>query len=297
MGYSYLPEAMSTDVSEQRSPKLSPGTPIRTISDLSVPWGIAITNQGVGRGQILVAETGADCISSLSPEGEKTRVLGGERGSAEGQFYGLRGISVDADGNILVVDGGNHRLQMFKKNGEFVASVGTEGNGALRFMFPVGIGINIRKKIYVCDRDNHRVQVLNPDLTYCHSFGSRGSGKGQLTMPLDLTFDSRNNVYVADSVNHCIQVYAEDGEFLRKFGSKGGGMGELYYPSSVCMDSSDVLYVVDGNGRVCSFSYEGEILQTFGVLRYACGIAVDGCGHVYVSDSGNNRLQVFSLQN
>ncbi len=217
----------------------------RTITGLSVPWGVVAIDDGV-KERILIVETGANGVTSLTPEGDKMSFLGGARGSAEGQFCGPRGIAVDAtNGTVLVTDAGNHRLQMFRENGELVASVGTEGSGALQFKFPVGVGINGKKMIYVCDRDNNRVQILHPDLTYCGSFGCSSSGNCHFSSPLDVAFDSRSNVYVVDSGNHCVQVYTEDGQFLRKFGRRGGGRGELYFPTAVCVDSGDVLHVVD----------------------------------------------------
>lgn len=289
-------ETMTTANCVQGSPNPPPRAPIRTFADLSVPWGVAFTDSGTGKEQILVTETGADCVTSLTVEGEKTSLFGGEQGSAVVQFSGPRGIAVDTNDNILIVDGGNHRLQKFNRNVEFVASVGTMGSGLNQFMYPTGIAISKRRMIYVCDRDNGRIQILNADLTFSGSFGQRGDAAGQFSAPLGLTLDSRSNVYIADSGNHCIQVYTEDGRYLRKFGSRGSGQGKLYYPSAVCMESEDTLHVVDGNGRVCVFSCEGQFLQTFGELRYACGIAVDRRGQVYVSDSGNNRLQVFGVR-
>ena len=48
------------------------GTPIKTISGLKQPWGVAV-NQ---RGEIIVAEQKEHCISIFSPTGEKLRSFG-----------------------------------------------------------------------------------------------------------------------------------------------------------------------------------------------------------------------------
>ena len=45
-------------------------------------------------------------------------------GNAEGQFNGPRFLAVDKAGHLMVCDAGNHRIQVFKLNGEFVANFG-----------------------------------------------------------------------------------------------------------------------------------------------------------------------------
>ncbi len=80
----------------------------------------------------------------------------------KGQFRSLCGVT----GNILVADCRNHRIQKLTKEGQYLTSVGTKGNGPLQFEGPRGITFNpTNNKVYVVD-SNHRVQVLNSDLTF-----------------------------------------------------------------------------------------------------------------------------------
>ena len=61
------------------------------------------------------------------------------------------------------------------------------------------------------------------------------------------------------------------------------------------------MYVTEfGNNRVSVFTCEGEFLTSFGTFGNGPGqfngprgIAVDKNGVVYVSDTDNNRLQIF----
>ena len=48
------------------------GTPIQTWSNLGYPWGVAVN----GKGEVVVAECGAHCVSVFSPCGEKLRSFG-----------------------------------------------------------------------------------------------------------------------------------------------------------------------------------------------------------------------------
>ena len=273
------------------------GTPIKTISGVKGPWGVAV-NQ---RGEVIVAETSGHCVSIFSPTGEKLRSFG-SYGSGHGQFNNPRGVAVDVDGNILVVDEKNHRIQIFTIDGKFISTIGKQRNTNLQFNEPTGIAINPKnKKICILDDENHRIQILNPDMTFSGSFGSEGSDNGQFQNPWDVTCDSTGNVYVTDSGNNRIQVFTAEGEFLRKFGKKGSGNGELSGPIGISIDSDNVVYVAEwGNHRVSVFTCEGKLLTSFGTQGSGPGwfinpggIAVDKNGVVYVSDTNNNRLQLF----
>jgi DNA-binding beta-propeller fold protein YncE len=83
-------------------------------------------------------------------------------------------------------------------------------------------------------------------------FGSAGSGDGEFNNPNGIAVDTDGSIYVADSSNHRIQVFDSTGAFVDKWGSNGSGDGEFNAP---------------------------------------VGIAVSG-GYVYVTDAGNNRVQV-----
>ena len=64
----------------------------------------------------MVTEWGGDCVSVFSPSGEKLQSFG-KHGSGQGEFDCPRGVAVDGEGNILVSDGGNHRIQKFTAEG------------------------------------------------------------------------------------------------------------------------------------------------------------------------------------
>ena len=236
----------------------------------------------------------------------------GQRSEHLGQWDLLRvssitHVSYDSAGNLLVVDGDNHRIQKFTAEGRFLTAVGRKGYRSgqmqIEFDYPNGIAISHKdKKVYVCDTSNHRVQILNEDLTFSSSFGGSGSGDGQFNYPWDVAFDSTGSVYIADSCNHRIQVFTPEGGFLREFGRKGSGEGELSLPSGVCIDSDDRVYVTERNNhRVSIFTCQGKFVQSFGIEGERAGefnepwaVTVDASGLVYVCDTLNNRVQGFT---
>ena len=121
-----------------------------------------------------------ETVSPSSVQVERRSEHLGERAlHAQGQFNEPRGVTVDDDGNILVVERGNHRIQKFRADGKFLTAVGQRGNKHLEFSEPIGVTINHRnQKVYFCDRRNHRIQILNADLTFSSSFGRCGRGDG-----------------------------------------------------------------------------------------------------------------------
>ena len=282
-------------------PVLKLGNPIKIISGVKQPWGVAV-NQ---RGEIIVAESTGHCVSIFSPTGEKLRSFGSQ-GSGPGQFNEPYGVAVDDDGNIiLVADSINHRIQKFTSDNKHItlSSVGSQGSNRSQFNSPISVAISpITKKIAISDKSNHRIQILNPDLTFNSSIGSRGSGNGQFNGPNDVAFDSVGNMYVADRNNHRIQVFNPEGQFLRQFGNESKGDGELNFPTGISIDSDDTVYVAEGlNHRVLVFTRERKFLTSFG--RWGDGqgqfikpfrIIVDKNGTIYVADTSNNRLQIFA---
>ena len=60
-------------------------------------------------------------------------------------------------------------------------------------------------------------------------------------------------------------MFTLEGKFIRRFGSQGSGPGQLNKPYGVALDSSDMIYVADSNNnRICVFSPEGQFLKSFG---------------------------------
>ena len=270
--------------------------PIRVVRSLKRPRSTTLNSKG----QVLVAEQRGNCISVLTPEGDKIHTFG-TKGSGEGQLNYPLGIAVDRDDNIYVSDCYNHRIQKFTSEGKFVAAVGNKGNNHLQLNCPSGIHFNQRNnKLYVCDQCNHRIKVLSTDLTFVRCFGSQGSGNGQFHNPVYAAFDDVNNLYVTDYYNHRVQVFTADGQFLRAFTNKANGE-ELQKPYVIAIDSSNTVYVSEDDRHCVSvFTPQGEYITSFGTkgaqegqFNTVCGLSVDQNDSIIVSDLNNGRLQIF----
>ena len=131
----------------------------------------------------------------------------------------------------------------------------------MRLSWPVGIAVDSSSgNVYVADTANHRIQVFSSNGTFIISeWGRFGGGNGSFNHPQGIAVDQEGNVYVADTANNRIQVFSSNGTFISKWGRFGGaGLGNdtLKFPADIAVDSSS--------------------------------------GNVYVADTANNRIQVFS---
>ena len=81
-------------------------------------------------------------------------------------FYMPSDITVDEEGNVYVLDSGNHRIQKFDSEGNFLASFGRHGQGPGDFQYPQSIDIDDLGNMYVADSGNQKINILKPDGTF-----------------------------------------------------------------------------------------------------------------------------------
>jgi len=177
------------------------------------PSGIAVD----GEGNIAVFDgyNGRVQVHRLS-DGAYIRTIGsGARGNGQFGFlfvapaYG--GIAFDSEGNLVVADSDNHRVQVLRYiDGTHLRTIGSEGAGAGQFQYPMGVAFDATGHIVVVDRGNHRVQVLRySDGAHVRTIGdgSEGSGNGQFNHPFGgIAISNDGRIVVADTYNNRVQV-------------------------------------------------------------------------------------------
>ena len=92
------------------------------------------------------------------------RIIGGEKGDGPNQFCFPAGLCLLPNGNLMICDIQNHRLQeVDPRSGKFIRLFGgARGNGKYEFDHPAGICVMPdTHHLVVCDYKNHRVKLLD----------------------------------------------------------------------------------------------------------------------------------------
>lgn len=161
----------------------------------------------------------------------------------------------------------------------------------------------------------NRIQKLNPDGTIAANLGSTGDDLGKLNFRShgsypngnDLFISSTDTLYVGDSGNSRVQLLATDGTPVDEW------RDTFANPTGMAIGASGAMYVIDhDNNRIQKLNKStGEVLATWGGAGSATGkfnfdktdytdaqtgnaIAVDSGENVYITDTGNNRVQKFT---
>ena len=156
------------------------------------------------------------------------------------------------------------RVQKFSPNGAFLTSWQMEQTDLGK---PKGMG---------CDRDGHLV-VLEPHYSRVNHFtpegkpvaqwGRHGTNDGELAFPRAVAVNARGEMWVSEyGRRERVQRFAPRGaQFLQTIGREGMGPGEFNRAEGLTVDCADRLYVADScNHRVQVFSPGGQWLRAYG---------------------------------
>jgi len=222
----------------------------------------------------------------------------GGKGTDEGQFDSPMGIAVDANGNILVANTNNGRIEKFSPTGTFLSTIGSKGSRHGQLGDPNGIAIDRVGNIHVAEASNHRVQKLASDGTFIAEWAPGFYGPRRIAIGPD------DSIYVVDQGRPCIVKFNPDGEVLATWGSSGSGDGQFRDPTSVAVDpTTNKVYVADPiNSRIQVFDSTGTFLSKWPVPEWGQphgfeDLAIDpDTGRLYASSANMNTILVFDLQ-
>ncbi len=83
----------------------------------------------------------------------------GSAGLGPGQLRYPYGLSLLADGSIVVCEYGNNRLQLFSPEGKSLAIYGHAGRQLGQLAYPWAVAVDPHRRAYVVDAGNNRIQV------------------------------------------------------------------------------------------------------------------------------------------
>lgn len=239
------------------------------------------------------------------------------------------GITIGPDGLLYIADTHEHRVAVFDasaKSDEVLQQWGTYGFGDGQFVFPTDVAIapgadgRTPERFYVSEYGgNDRVSVFDARCRFLFAIGApglasdaAGSAGIVFSRPQSLVYDARaKRLIVVDAANHRLGVFTLDGELIRWIGradgTPGQALGEFCYPYGIALLADGGALVSEfGNNRVQHVDLDGGVgVETIGApgrepgsMVTPWGVAVPGRAgeKFFVLDSGNNRIQEFSLR-
>jgi trimeric autotransporter adhesin len=196
-----------------------------------------------------------------------------------------------------------------------------------------GLASDRANGLLIADNVSHRVfrlDLATGASTLVAGTGQRGfRGDGglavdaQLSFPTYVALDADGNVFIADSANNRVRrVDARTGIISTVAGNGTSGFAgdngpatsaALNGPNGLALDGDGNLYIADtGNQRVRAVDLESGVIRTVAGNGYAgwlgdtgravranlsrpTGLAVDGNGNLFISDTNSNRIRRVEL--
>lgn len=247
--------------------------------------------------------------------GFQLRWGGYSAGVVPGKFNRPRGIAVDSEGFVYVSDTMHHIIQKFTSEGTHPGGTPVNWGGYSKqddgFNRPSGIAVAESagsKRVIVCDELNDRIRMFGTEGTSLQIAGSYGEALGRFNVPTGVSIDGEGAVYATDTNNDRIQKFSSEGVSEAEQGGTSTGNEGYGLPLGIAADSAGYVYVADAsNHRIMkrstdspSMLYEtkwGALGTGDGFFNSPSGVAagmVSNSVKVFVADTGNNRIQVFS---
>lgn len=138
------------------------GAPLPTIGrrgegdgEFNYPTHVALV-----RGELYVTDTMNSRVQVLAADSGAYRRSIGARGLYVGNLVRPKGVTVDSEGNVYVVESYYDRLLVYDRAGRFLLAIGGLGKDIGQFYLPAGLWTDGFNRVFVADMFNGRVVVL-----------------------------------------------------------------------------------------------------------------------------------------
>jgi DNA-binding beta-propeller fold protein YncE len=123
--------------------------------ELNYPTYIAFA-----RNEVYVADTMNSRVQVLDAQTGKANLVIDPKGLNVGSLIRPKGVAVDSEGNIYVIESYFDYLLVYNKKGQFLMPIGGTGNDKGQFLLPSGVWIDDKDRVFVADMFNSRVTLF-----------------------------------------------------------------------------------------------------------------------------------------
>ena len=275
---------------------------------------------GIGDGPVSVSVNGSSCTMGTMP-GFTYRFTVTQVQQLVAGFNLPAGMAVDANGNIILADGGNDVIKLVTPQGGISTIAGksgmpgtTDGNNGpfVNFDFPQDVTVDPAGNIYVADDYNYCIRkIINPPSYYVSTvagiIGNAGEVDGSLTTArfsgaTGVAISGTDSLYVIEYTSNRLRfVNLQDGSVTTLMG--GGTTSPLNYPLRVAYSENrnaayPILIADQDNNRILEVSTAGTANTTpIGLTFPPHDLALDDNGNIFVLNGSGEKVSVIYKDN
>jgi pimeloyl-ACP methyl ester carboxylesterase/streptogramin lyase len=177
-------------------------------------------------GDVWITDTTADAVVRLAPDLTE-KVRWGSTGPGKGQFFSPGGIALDPQGNIVVADMGNDRIETFTPDGKVVAVWDAPGGKTA----PVDVTTDQKGNVYASGVQPNMFAVTGGKVVRLSSTGGvelvlpDAAGLDALTFP-STAVDAAGTIYIADAFLGLL-AFTPDGKHSGTWPIPSGGQAAV----------------------------------------------------------------------
>ena len=175
--------------------------------------GIGALTIDVKLRRLIVPDIRGHRIAIFDYDGKFILALGKGRGVEDEQLNYPTAVAIDKEGNYLVCDQMNARIQRFTPDGKFLSRFGQRGDGGGELAVPKAVAVDSEGHVYVTDGKNHKVGIYDVSGQYLLDFGGpftfqgTSHNPGGFNTPQGIVIDRHDRIYVVDSMNRRLQIF------------------------------------------------------------------------------------------
>lgn len=114
----------------------------------------------LGDERLIVSDTMNARVQIISLNDSAPPKVVGERGTRVGNLVRPKGVALDAENNLYVIESYHDHLLIFDERGRFLLPIGGTGKVAGNFYLPGGVWVDRGNRVFVADTFNGRISVF-----------------------------------------------------------------------------------------------------------------------------------------